>query len=124
MLSAETLVIVLAFLITVAATEAGSSAREAYVYPFDQPSSKWWFIRGDYVEGLYAAAGLLVALALYFWIQRTGVTTKTVWLWFPFSWRGGAALKALVIWLNCSQVMQPDLATTRWKSFTDYIDDP
>lgn len=120
----EGLVLITAFLITDMSLNAGTWAREAYQDLLGQSGTKWWFICTDYITGLCAAAGLVVALLLYLSLWRTDLKTKSALLWFPLLWQGQRAWTALVIWLSCSDIMNPDLATTTWKSSTEYQHDP
>ncbi len=92
----------------------------------DGPGSAipWYFIRQDYIYGIFMGVGLLscVLVGLAFWRRYksnagTLIAQSVIWFGYP-AWR------AFVIALRSDHVLSPTLAKTAWPSFEAYEEDP
>lgn len=84
----------------------------------------WHYIHRDFAQGVSSGGALLLAwtAALLFWKRLQPYSSMCVWM--PWFWLGGHVAKACIIFRECPGLLDGGSATTSWKTFDTYIDDP
>lgn len=83
----------------------------------------WYFLRHDFVAGASLGVGLAVCLAIAFLARKRYPVNASMLAWMSMLWSGGAAWKAAVIWYGSHDLLNPEIATTRWPTFEAYMGD-
>jgi hypothetical protein len=90
--------------------------------PGDAPP--WYFIRHQFVDGVCKGVALLITLLLALMVVRWVPESSLTLAMFGLIWLGGEVWQSVVIMMNCQNLMDPVQATTRWKTFDDFLYDP
>ncbi len=118
----ETVLILLFLLPTVGSMKAGTWASEYYRFPTDRAGvdPPWLILREEYVKGMCHGAGLLLSIAVYWTFRKRFENGGRVGLIFSLLLLTPMACRAVIIWFNCSHIMEPALATTPWPTIRAY----
>ncbi len=84
----------------------------------------WYFIYGDLFKSLAYSIGFLISLIVVYICYRNENIFYLTILLFSFIWFGVAIGDGIIILLNSNNIFNPDIATTNWKTFDDYINNP
>lgn len=93
-----------------------------FVEVFDGPSSDsaWYFVLNDFRTSIAAALGFALSIGLYFFLRPADLKGARNILMFSVIWYGLPIFKGVLIWLNTSNILAPDQATTIWATATAY----
>ncbi len=91
----------------------------------DRPSGgpPLYYVRGDYVKGMFALVGLLVALIFSVFTWNYSRTYTHMMQWMVILGFGPAVAEAIYIDIQCEQLLSIQ-ATCPWPTFDSYMRDP
>ena len=91
----------------------------------DRPSGgpPLYYVRGDYVKGMFALVGLLVALIFSVFTWNYSRTYTHMMQWMVILGLGPAVAEAIYIDIQCEQLLSIQ-AICPWPTFESYMQDP
>ena len=83
----------------------------------------FYWIRHDFIDGICAAVGLLVALAVSTMTWKYSPTFSHMMQWMSLHWLGSHVAESIYIWVQCDNLLT-EKATCPWPTFDAYRGDP
>jgi len=84
----------------------------------------FWFLRRDFLDGICAATGMLLATVLVAVTSSFNRRASFQAFFMAWIWCMPGTLRGLIIWWRCPHLMDPQRAVSAWATFDQWINDP
>ena len=89
-----------------------------------QGEPPWYFISRDFVNFLSATIGVILIFAVLSVFHKRNPNYTTLLLFITILFYGRPLLSRISVLMHTDHLFDPQLATTSWRTFEDYLNDP